>query len=62
MIVIQAEDRTPFEDAYSDIISIQLYLERKPLFFIMNGIFACFVLNFVTLLSFALPFGSQIGL
>ncbi|CAF1318946.1 unnamed protein product [Rotaria sordida] len=62
MTVIRAEDRVPFEDTYNDIISIQLYLERKPLFFIMNGIFACLILNCVTLLAYTLPFGSQIGL
>ncbi|CAF1367815.1 unnamed protein product [Adineta steineri] len=62
LVVIQAEDRTPFEDTSNDVISIQLYLQRKPLYFIMNGIFACWVLNSVTLLSYSLPFGSQIGL
>ncbi|CAF3327488.1 unnamed protein product [Rotaria sp. Silwood2] len=60
--VLQAEDTIPFEDTYNTIISIQLYLQRKPLFFMFNGIFACLILNCVTLLSFALPFGSQIGL
>jgi hypothetical protein len=34
VIVIKAEDRAPFEDTYNDIISIQLYLKRKPLFFL----------------------------
>ncbi|UJR07060.1 hypothetical protein I4U23_011348 [Adineta vaga] len=62
MIIIQAEDRTPFEDISNDVIKIQLSLKRKPLFFIMNGIFACLILNCVTLLSYTLPFGSQIGL
>jgi nicotinic acetylcholine receptor beta-4 len=62
MVVIQAEDRTPFEVTTNDVITIQLYLQRKSLFFIMNGIFACWVLNCVTLLSYSLPFGSQIGL
>ncbi|CAF1179055.1 unnamed protein product [Rotaria sp. Silwood1] len=62
VIVIDAADRAPFEDTYNAIISIQLYLERKPLFFIMNGIFACLILNFVTLLSYALSFVPQIAL
>ncbi|CAF3881768.1 unnamed protein product, partial [Rotaria sordida] len=62
MIVIQADDRAPFEETHNDVISIQLYIQRKTLFFIMNGIFACLILNCVTLLSYALPFGSQIGL
>ncbi|CAF1194699.1 unnamed protein product [Adineta steineri] len=62
MIVVRSEDRSPFEDSFVDVITIQLYLQRKPLYFIMNGIFACWILNCVTLLSYTLPFGSQIGL
>lgn len=62
MTVIYASDRVPFEDGVNTVISIQLYLKRKPLYFMMNGIFACLVLNCVTLLSYALPFGSQVGL
>jgi hypothetical protein len=62
IIVIEAEDRAPFEYTENAVISIQLYLQRKPLFFMLNGIFACFILNSVTLLSFVLPFASQISL
>ncbi|CAF3139563.1 unnamed protein product [Rotaria sp. Silwood2] len=62
LIVINASDRAPFEETYNAIISIQLFLQRKPLFFMMNGIFACLILNCVTLLSYALPFAPQIGL
>ncbi|CAF4259207.1 unnamed protein product [Rotaria sp. Silwood2] len=62
LAVINATDRAPFEDTYNAVISIQLFLQRKPLFFMMNGIFACFILNCVTLLSYALPFAPQIGL
>lgn len=62
VVVIEAGDRAPFEDTYNDIISIQLFLQRKPLYFIMNGIFACLVLNCVTLLSYHIPFAPRIGL
>jgi nicotinic acetylcholine receptor, invertebrate len=62
MVVIDALDRAPFEDTYNNVISIQLFLRRKPLFFMMNGIFACLVLNCVTLLSYSLPFAIQISL
>ena len=62
VITFASPDRVPFEDTYNAVISIQLFLQRKPLFFMMNGIFACLILNCVTLLSYALPFGSQIGL
>ena len=62
IIVTEAADRAPFEYTENAVISIQLYLQRKPLFFMLNGIFACFILNCVTLLSFALPFATQITL
>lgn len=62
MIVSESIDRVPFEDTYSSILSIQLFIQRKPLFFLMNGMFACWVLNCVTLLAFALPFAVQITL
>jgi hypothetical protein len=62
VIVFESPDRVPFEDTYNAVISIQLYLQRKPLFFMVNGIFACLILNCATLLSYALPFVSQIGL
>ena len=62
IIEIRTADRAPFEETYNEVISIQLFLRRKPLFFIVNGIFACLVLNVVTLLAFSLPFGTQVGL
>lgn len=62
LVVGVASDRTPFESTYNFVISIQLFLKRKPLFFILNGIFACWILNIATLLSFAIPFPSQIAL
>lgn len=55
-------DRLPFESTYNTLVTVELDLKRKPLFFMMNGIVACLILNFVTLLSYALPFGSQVGL
>ncbi|CAF1025637.1 unnamed protein product [Rotaria sp. Silwood1] len=60
--ITDAADRAPFENTVNPIISIQLFLQRKPLFFMMNGIFACLILNCVTLLSYPLPFATQIGL
>ena len=47
---------------FSEDISIQFLLRRRPLYFMINNIFPCLVLNCVTLLAFTLPFGSQIGL
>ena len=62
IVVIQAGDRAFFESTYNDVISLQLYLARKPLFFMMNGIFACLILNCVTLISYLLPYATQISL
>lgn len=62
ILITRSQDRVPFEETYNTIISIQLSLRRKPLYFIMNGIFACLILNCITLLSFALPFILQISL
>lgn len=62
IVIYHSEDRAPFEPTYNNVISIQLTVRRKPLYFIMNGIFACLVLNCVTLLAYALPFGTQVSL
>ena len=62
IVVIASEDRAPFEWVSNHVIAIQLYLQRKPLFYILNGIFACLVLNCVTLLSFMLAYATQITL
>ena len=62
IVVYRSEDRAPYESTYNNVISIQLTVRRKPLYFIMNGIFACLVLNCVTLLAYALPFGTQVSL
>ena len=53
---------TDEKDTFSEDISIQFVLKRRPLYFMINNIFPCLVLNCVTLLAFTLPFGSQIGL
>jgi hypothetical protein len=36
-------------------LSVELYLSRKPLYFMMNGVFPCLVLNVVTLIMFGCP-------
>lgn len=62
IVIYHSEDRAPFEETYNNVLSIQLTVRRKPLYFIMNGIFACLVLNCVTLLAYTLPFGTQVSL
>jgi hypothetical protein len=48
-------DRTPFEATQSTEINLELVLTRKPLYYMMNSIFPCFILNIVTLVSFFMP-------
>ncbi len=43
-------------------ISFSFLLKRGPLYFMINNIFPCMILNLVTLLAFSLPFSTQIGL
>jgi hypothetical protein len=62
VVVYHAGDRSPFEDTYTDVISIQLYLQRKPLFYLVNGIYACLITNCATLVAYAITFGPQIAL
>ena len=55
-------DRVDFEDSSNSEISFVLHLERKPLYYMMNSVFPCLILNMVTLLTFFMPFGNQVGL
>ena len=55
-------DRSPFEDTKSTEIVAVLYLQRKPLFYMMNSIFPCLILNLVTLLTFFMPASSASGI
>ncbi len=55
-----------FQDFYEQyqmyVLKYEITLKRRPLYFIMNSIFPSLVLNLITVLSFALPFASQIAL
>ena len=55
-------DRDPFEGATSYAIVFNFYLTRKPLFYMMNSVFPCLILNIVTLLTFFMPIGNALGL
>lgn len=48
--------------AFMRDIYFDLYLKRKPLYFMINGIFPCLILNLITLFSFLIPFASQVAL
>ena len=50
------------QNVLTEDVIISFKLKRQPLYFIINNIFPCLILNFVTLLAFSLPFATQIGL
>ena len=64
--IIQSNKRIPTflsdKNYTCDEIQFTLHIERRPLYFMMNGIFPCLLLNCLTLLLFFLPYNSQIGL
>ena len=64
--IIQSNKRIPTflsdKNFTCDEIQFTLHIERRPLYFMMNGIFPCLLLNCLTLLLFFLPYNSQIDL
>ena len=64
--IIQSNKRIPTflsdKNFTCDEIQFTLHIERRPLYFMMNGIFPCLLLNCLTLLLFFLPYSSQIDL
>jgi hypothetical protein len=51
-----------FPSYTSYVASYNIKLKRRPLYFMMSSVFPSLVLNLITVLSFALPFASQIAL
>ena len=45
-----------------DQIDFKFKIKRRPLYFMVNGIFPCLLLNILTILFFFLPYSSQVGL
>ncbi len=45
-----------------DTLTINIFMDRRPLGFFVSFIFPCLILNLLTLLSFGLPLASQFGL
>lgn len=46
----------------SEDVSFDFYLKRRPLFFMINAIFPCLILNLITILPYFMPFVSQAAL
>jgi hypothetical protein len=51
-----------YEDYSIEENIIELVIKRRPLYFMVNAIFPCLILNLITVLSFALPYIPQITL
>lgn len=49
-------------DSFIDEVEYNFTLTRRPLYFMINGIFPCLILNCLTILFFFLPYASQITL
>ena len=48
--------RNPFVDTDGGILVYGFNLSRKSLFYVLNGMFPCFILNSITLLAFMFPY------
>ena len=45
-------DRVPFEDTTNTEVVLTIKITRKALYYMMNSVFPCFLLNLVTLATF----------
>ena len=54
--IIKSDKSSGFEDNSDTYIYLNLYIQRNPLYYIMNSIFPCFILNCVTLIGYFMPF------
>jgi nicotinic acetylcholine receptor, invertebrate len=56
------KDDDPENNFLNNDMNFNLIISRKPLYYMLNNIYPCFILNLVTLLTFFLPFASQLGI
>ena len=47
---------------YSNDLYFVLKIKRKPLYYMINNVYPCLILNMVTLITFFLPFSLQASL
>lgn len=48
-----------YSEYKTEDVSFNFELRRRPLYFMMNGIFPCLILNCITIMSYFLPFSTQ---
>lgn len=54
--------RNPLNYKKNTEIYVELLLARKPLYYMINSVFPCIVLNLITLIAFSLPYSNQVSL
>ena len=55
-------DYDAFDLSNSTLAVVNFYISRQSLYYMMNSVFPCFILNGVTILTFFMPFGNGLGL
>ncbi|CAF0940104.1 unnamed protein product [Brachionus calyciflorus] len=60
--VAESNERFHFDNYISNDVKFYLKLRRRPLYFMVNGVLPCLVLNLITALAFFIPFASQVSL
>lgn len=54
--------KNPYENYPANSLQLDLNFKRKPIYYLVNGVLPCFLLNIVTLISYWIPFNPQISL
>ena len=57
--IINSTSRFFGSSGYSNDLNFVLKIKRKPLYYMINNVYPCLILNMVTLITFFLPFSLQ---
>ena len=60
--LINSTSRFFGSSGYSNDLYFVLKIKRKPLYYMINNVYPCLILNMVTLITFFLPFSLQASL
>ena len=59
LFLINSTSRFFGSSGYSNDLIFLLKIKRKPLYYMINNVYPCLILNMVTLITFFLPFSLQ---
>ena len=59
LFLINSTSRFFGSSGYSNDLNFILIIKRKPLYYMINNVYPCLILNMVTLITFFLPFSLQ---